>query len=374
MSERRGFDRIIGQELAKRVLMRAVKSGEISHAYLFVGLQRTGKTTMAVELARALNCESPDDGNACGQCTICHAIDRGNFGDLRIWSPDGQNTKIDQMREMRDLARFAPIRGKWKINIIEQGDTLNEDSANCILKLVEEPPDYLINILLYRNAANVMATIRSRCQLIRFTQVSVQELARRLVEDFGIDKAQAEFLATYSQGRPGAAIELMGNNEFFERRDGIIRVADAASSGNPWLALRLAEALRPSKGDKKASESEDDSEDEDSGEAEIQPSSQPKKRASSREVTSESLDILLTWYRDLLAVKLQGSEARVVNADRTDDLREQAARYRHAAPLVQAVESVIKTKRGIIGNANPRIQTEALMLRLVSAVKLPPTS
>ena len=128
-----------------------------------------------------------------------------------MWSPDGQNTKIEQMREMRDLAVFKPVRGKWKINIVEQGDTLNEESANCILKLLEEPPDYLINILLFRNTASALPTIRSRCQIIRFTQANTDELAARLVEDFGVENDEADFLATYSQGCPGKAIDLIGD-------------------------------------------------------------------------------------------------------------------------------------------------------------------
>jgi DNA polymerase-3 subunit delta' len=335
VSNRIGFDKIIGQELAKRVLVRASREQCPTHAYLFLGLRSTGKTTFAMELGKALNCLNPADGHACGECAICHAIEHGNFPDIRVWSPDGQNTRIDQMREMRDLARFGPSRGKWKINIIEQGDTLNEESANCILKLLEEPPDYLINILLFRNAANALATIRSRCQLIRFTQVDAGELNARLVEDFGAEEKDAEFLAVYSQGCPGRAIELIGNDAFFARRNEIIDLAHAVSSGNPWLALKLAGTLRQSGDDK-----------------------------SVRDTVIESLDMLLVWYRDLLAAKLQGESANVVNLDRLDEINSQCARYPHAGPLANAVESILQAKRAIMGNASGPITTEALMMRL----------
>ncbi|MCE5198126.1 MAG: DNA polymerase III subunit delta' [Armatimonadota bacterium] len=335
MSEHYGFDKIIGQDLAKRVLMKAVREQSPTHAYLFLGLQSTGKTTTAMEFGKALNCENPVDGNACGDCSICRAIDHGNFPDMRIWSPDGQNTKIDQMREMRDLARFGPTKGKWKINIVEQGDTLNDESANCILKLLEEPPAYLINILLFRNPGSMLPTIRSRCQMLRFTQVDAEQLRVRLVEDHGAGEEEAEFLAVYSQGCPGRAISLIRNNDFFDRRDEIIEVARIAASGSPWAALKIAGVLRTSSNDKGV-----------------------------RDTLLESLDMLVLWYRDLLAAKLQGDQVSVVNLDRIDEIKDQCRRYPHAGPLANAVDAILQAKRAILGNANGQIVTEALMMKL----------
>jgi len=366
VSEQRGFDKIIGQNMAKQVLGRAMRTDEPCHAYLFVGLEGTGKCATAVEFAKALNCENPTEHGACGACAVCHAIEHGNFPDLRIWSPDGQNTKIEAMREMRDLAVFRPMRGRWKLNIVEQGDTLREESANCILKLVEEPPEYLINILLYRNAANVLPTIRSRCQLVRFTQVNTDELAARLAGEFHVEQKEAEFLATYSQGRPGIAIGLIGNDEFFKRRDAVIAAAAGACSGNRWLALKSAEMLRSANGSfAAASDGKPPSSYEDEDEPEEAPAqSKPKKKPASRDAVMESLDMLLVWYRDLLAAKLQGPEASIVNSDRRDDVIAQSRVYQHAGRLANAVEAIMHAKRGILGNANAQISTESLIMRL----------
>lgn len=360
MSSRSGFDRIIGQELAKRVLSRAVSTGQPAHAYLFLGLQGTGKTTTALEFGKALNCENPRDGNACEECSICHAVEHGNFPDMRLWSPKGRDTTIETMREMRDLASFRPSRGKWVINIVEQGDTLNEDSANCILKLLEEPPDYVINILLYRNAANLLPTIRSRCQLVRFDQANADELASRLVEDHGVSDHEAEFLAIYSQGRPGIAIGLIGNDEFQAKRENTASIANAAGGGDPWRALGLAEAVRAGGG---SHGSDGDAGDDDEP-------TQPAARAASarkgaRDTATEALDMLLTWYRDLLAMKVQGPEAAIVNTDKRDELQEQSATYPNAGPLLIRVEAILHAKRRIQGNGNPQIVTEALMMRLI---------
>ncbi|MGC8861503.1 MAG: DNA polymerase III subunit delta' [Armatimonadota bacterium] len=366
MSDRIGLDRIIGQELARRILTRAAREQQPAHAYLFLGPEGTGKLTTAIEFARALNCENPHNGVACGDCAVCRAIAHGSLPDVRIWSPEGRNTKIEQMREMRDLAALRPMRARWKVNIIEQADTLNEESANCILKLVEEPPHYLVNILLYRNAAAVLPTIWSRCRLVRFTPVSAAELVDRLLDDYGINKDEARFLAAYSQGCPGKAIRLIGNSDFVERRDSVAAVAAAVSApSNRWLALRLAESLRESgresTGGLERSEETSDVEDSDAG----LPDSGRTARKSARDAAVESLDVLLVWYRDLLAAKLQGDEAALVNVDRRDEIAAQAAAYPHAGRLLSAVEAILQARRNIVGNANPQLATEALLIRLM---------
>ena len=355
MSSRSGFDRIIGQQLAKRVLIGAVREGRVGHAYLFLGLQGTGKLTTALEFAKALKCESPIAGQACGICSICRAIEHGNFPDIRVWSPKGQNTTIDSMREMRELSTFRPSRGKWAVNIIEQGDTLNEEAANCILKLLEEPPDYLINILLFRNSANVLPTIRSRCQLVRFEQANSNELAERLIEDYGASVEEAALFSHYSQGRPGEAITLLRDSEFLSVRETIADIADATSGGNVWAALRLAEKLRGG-----ASETPDAE-----GDAEESSPTQPSSvRRGVRETTLWSLDILLIWYRDLLAISLLGEEAEIINNDKREALLRQAKRHTHAGHLLKGIDAILRASRRIKGNANPQIATELLMMTL----------
>lgn len=343
------------------MLSRAVREGEPARAYLFLGLEGTGKLTTAIEFGKALNCENPHNGNACGRCAICHAVEHDNFPDMRVWSKTRQVTSIDSMREMRDLALLKPMRGKWTVNIVEEGDTLNEEAASCILKLLEEPPPHVVNIILYRNAVNVMPTIRSRCQLVRFRQVEVGELTARLIDQYGANSTEAAFLATYSQGRPGMAIRLLGDDEFRRKRESVAGVAGVAASGKPWAALALAEALR-------SGAAVDDSDDEEGG-TPGPPSARggtagAAARSGARQATSEALDMLLVWYRDLVATKLQGENAAVVNCDMREQLLEQAARYPHAGPLLAGVEAILRAKRRIQGNAVPQIVTEALMAQL----------
>lgn len=358
MSEIKGYDGIIGQDVAKRSLKKAVREGTPAHAYVFLGPEGVGKCTTALEFAKALNCLDSRDGDSCGECANCNAFEHGNYPDVRVWSPDGKNTKIDQMRDMRDIASFGPMRGRWKVNIVEQGDTLNEESANCILKLLEEPPDYLINIILYRNAAAMLSTIRSRCRLVRFLQVSVDELTARLVEQFDCSTDQADFLAAYSQGSPGKAIGMIGDTDFLARREEVLNAA-ARVYGHPWPALRLAEVLRGPTG-KTADESDDESEEEPSGVK----SGTPKR--GKREIVLESLDILTSYYCDLLAAKVRGSEAALINTDKREQIESQAARMRDVGHITSHLTAITGTRAAVVGNANPQIATEALMLQLAA--------
>lgn len=370
-NERKGFDRIIGQELAKRILRRAVLSQSPAHAYLFLGPEGTGKLATAVEFAKALNCEMPEEGSACGECPVCRMIDRGNTPDVRIWSPEGKNTRIELMREMRTLAVLRPTRTKWKVNIIEQGDTLNEEAANCILKLVEEPPEFVINILLYCNRTRVLPTILSRCCVVRFTPVDLDELAERLVEDYGLEPDRARFLACYSQGCPGRAIRLMGDSQFARHREVIALITDTIVQRKSWSALALAEKLRSSilPADESMPAEDVPTDSSESEHVSGQPATgQPDKKTSldARESAINSLETLLIWYRDLLAVKLQGEKASLVNTDKRKQLELQAARYPGAEAIVSALDAIAHTITRISGNANPQIATEALLVRLAS--------
>ena len=198
-------------------------------------MQGTGKTTTALEFAKALNCESPREGQACGECATCHAIEHGNFPDISLISPERQTGHDDQTDAGHaQPCQVCPHPGQMESEHHRGRRHAQRGVRELHFEASRRAPAYLVNILIFRNAASILPTIRSRCQLVRFTQVNSSELASRLVEDFGAEPANAEFLAAYSQGCPGRAIEMMGSERFFARRDELISAAATASSGKPW--------------------------------------------------------------------------------------------------------------------------------------------
>jgi len=334
------FAELIGQELASGVLRRAIREDRIAHAYLFAGPEGTGKLTAALAFAAALNCESLDSsGDGCGNCTSCRMAASGNHADVEIISPDGAETKIKQMREMRRTAFYAPLRGKWKVAIIEQADTLNEESSSAILKILEEPPAYLVIIVLSRNPALLLATIRSRCLLIRFSQVRVEDMARALVERFGATEEDARFLAAYSEGRPGCAIRLLGNDSFFEWRRQLTELAAAISTEDRRRALRLSEELQRLAGVRK------------------------EDGQTQRAAMRSALQVLSLWYRDLLNLSVRGQAAELINTD----LRERLVSIRSDAGAASAaIETLLWACRVIEGNANVQLTSDVTVMRLMA--------
>ena len=198
------FDDVVGQMSVTQTLKTQVKSGKLSHAYLFTGSRGTGKTSSAKILAKAVNCERPQDGNPCNCCDACRSIDSGSCMDV-LEIDAASNNGVDNVRDLRDDAVYSPAQVKMRVYIIDEVHMLSLSAFNALLKIIEEPPDHLLFILATTELHKVPATILSRCQRFAFRRISQEDIAARLQyvayqENIDMDDSAARILARLADG------------------------------------------------------------------------------------------------------------------------------------------------------------------------------
>lgn len=173
------FSDVVSQEHITTILQNQVRSGKTAHAYLFTGSRGTGKTTCSKILAKAVNCLHPVDGNPCLECSVCKGIEDGSILDITEMDA-ASNNGVDDIRELRDEANFAPTVCKYRVYIIDEVHMLSASAFNALLKIMEEPPPHVIFILATTELHKVPATIVSRCQQYDFRRIRPADIEARL--------------------------------------------------------------------------------------------------------------------------------------------------------------------------------------------------
>jgi len=207
------FADLVGQEHVKQTIFNAIKTGKVSHAYLFAGPRGTGKTSLARLLAKAVNCLDSQAGEPCGKCVNCVALVAGRMIDL-IEIDAASNTSVDDMRNLIDRVNFAPSTCKYKVYIIDEVHMLSKSAFNALLKTLEEPPAHAIFILATTEIHKLPATIISRCQYFDFhylTHIEVAEQLKKIAkqEDVKIDDVALKIIADNAEGSMRDAISMM---------------------------------------------------------------------------------------------------------------------------------------------------------------------
>lgn len=177
------FENIVGNENIKKALINSINAGTISHSYLFVGKSGIGKKLFAKELAKKVMCLGKEN------CESCIKFDSNSNPDFSLIVPDGKSIKVDQIRSMQTKIVEKPITSSKKVYIIDDADLMSEESQNCLLKTLEEPPEYAMIILIASNENRMLQTIKSRCVIIRFENLTDEQIANYLkIEDKEIIK------------------------------------------------------------------------------------------------------------------------------------------------------------------------------------------
>lgn len=243
----RDFDDVCGQEQITDILKYEVKEKKTSHAYLFCGTRGTGKTSCAKILAKAVNCENPQNGNPCNACAACRAIDAGLATDV-IEMDAASNTGVDNVRDIKDEIVFTPAELRYRVYIIDEVHMMSGSAFNALLKTLEEPPEHVLFVLATTELQKLPATIVSRCQRFDFKRLSSSVIVARLqkiAKEEGIDLAEdgARILARMALGGMRDAISLLELCAGLNRKVDAALVTEVLGSGNRSATAAVVRAV-----------------------------------------------------------------------------------------------------------------------------------
>ncbi len=243
----RVFSEVISQEHITQTLQNQVRTGRMAHAYLFTGSRGTGKTTCSKILAKAVNCLHPVDGNPCLECSVCKGIEDGSILDV-VEMDAASNNSVDDVRDLRDEAGYAPTVCKYRVYIIDEVHMLSTSAFNALLKIMEEPPPHVLFILATTEVHKVPQTIVSRCQQYDFRRIRPADSAKRMLEisgqeAFTLEPDAAALIARLADGGMRDALSLLDQCAAFSDHIDARTVADTAGIAGSEHLFALSDAI-----------------------------------------------------------------------------------------------------------------------------------
>jgi DNA polymerase-3 subunit gamma/tau len=352
------FREIVGQQHVTRTIANAINSNRVAHAYIFSGVRGVGKTTTARILAKALNCAKGTTAEPDGTCDSCREISEGRSLDV-IEIDAASNRGIDQIRELREMVRYAPANSRYKVVILDEAHQLTDEASNALLKTLEEPPERVVFILATTRAEDLVETIKSRAQLFQFRALSFKEIAEEIERITAEERIKIE---------PGAVAVLARAAEG-SVRDGLSLLEQAISyCGDAITDLQVRELLGV------VAESVLD----DLVEAISQQSAELALSLVHRLINDgQNLQHFcreaIRHFRNLLVARVCGADSDLVQAPKDERARiaEQAARFTEE-DLTRFFNTLMTTDAELRRAPDPRLHLELGLLKLVNAKRLAP--
>ncbi len=344
-----GFHSIIDQEKPLRQLFRVIQSGKIPHAHIFTGIEGVGKRETAIKFAMACNCQEYEitaghtprndeetnrrccAGLPCGVCKSCRKIASGNHPDIISVLPRNNRIRIGQIRQLHRVLAMKPYESRYRFVIISDAQNLNLEAANSLLKVLEEPPHGTFLILTAYHLHDLLPTIASRCQHVRFHPISRDALIAFIRKQDELSDLDAGLIANLARGSLSKARQLATSSWLKHRAwilNTIIAETVVAKSVNPTMAL-LAFS---------------------------------EKLAQSREKLVDALEIMQTWFRDLMI--FPSSPDKIINQDRSPDLM-RIAHQAHIDDIISGYEAIQTALDRIDRNANPRLVLDVMLMNIL---------
>lgn len=335
-----------------RILAAFLQKGNMPHALLFTGIEGIGKNDAATAFAMACNCAGEKPGrsdifidnssskkdlfaaiNPCGHCRSCRKIKSGNHPDIIRIKPSGASIKIDQIRGFCDTLAMKPYEARVRVVIISDAHAMNLSAGNALLKMLEEPPESSILILTACQISDLLPTIISRCQHIRFNPVSVKSIETRLVENQGFAQDKASIIAAMANGSISKAFAMSSSN-WINRRNWLINAVGpnqsdqhrALFSMSSGMLMAFAEMLRKNK-----------------------------------DFLFDSLEIMKSWLRDLVIYNFHPEN--IIHKDLIEKIQ-YASQKIDIKQLLLKIDAIQTAQKDIQSNANLRLTLETMMMRI----------
>jgi DNA polymerase-3 subunit gamma/tau len=352
------FNDLVGQQHVTETLANAIKNDRVAHAYIFSGARGVGKTTAARILAKALNCVNGPTAEPCGVCASCREIAAGTSLDV-IEIDAASNRGIDQIRELREMVRYAPAASRSKVVILDEAHMLTGEASNALLKTLEEPPDRVTFVMATTQPEDLVDTIRSRSQHFHFRALTFSEITARLEEiaqkeNLKIDAGALAVIARMAEGSMRDALslleqaraycgEVIGNNEVRELLgvvpdDALAEMVTAIAEGSADRALGLIHTFQ-------------------------------KEGRNLQHFCREAI----RHMRNLLIAKVCGADSDLIaaTADQRPELAE-AARLFSEEDLTRFFQILLQTDDDLRRKPDARVHLEMGLLRLINAARLAP--
>jgi DNA polymerase-3 subunit delta' len=330
----------IGHSRTIEFLQRGLEQGNFSHAYILVGPPQIGKMTLALDVAKTLNCRSEAKTRPCGECSTCKKITDGKHSDVQVLALNKNATDdvkekteigIELINDMLHSVSLPPFEGDFRVYIIDEAANLSMEAANRLLKTLEEPIGKVIFFLLTSNASLIPVTVVSRCQMLKLSRLKTGIIENNLIERWHIETGKARLLARLCRGRLGWAVDASRKSDLeVERSVQFEKMLNAIKNGYSErfiLASQIALQF-----------------------------------AKKREIVYETLDTWAGWWRDVLLAKT-GCNDYIISLDFEPSLAEMAGSY-SLVQIKDVIKSILEAVKQLKQNANSRLVLEALMLNI----------
>jgi len=321
------YDFSQNQDKPVHYLIKAYQCKRIHHAFLFTGLEGVGRLSVALQFSMMCNCEKITDikqnTKPCKECRSCRRIISNQHPDMIQLRPDGATLKIDQIRAVRKKLAYKPVVARKRFVFIIKANVMTAESANALLKILEEPPANTIFILIVENQKDVLQTISSRCQQIRFRPCAEKQIFYDLITRDNLEPEKAQIIAGLSMGSFTRA-DIFQKKKWIDKRTFILKSLSQLNQLSIGMRLCFAEQLSKNKDD-----------------------------------IPVILEIFLTWFRDVLIYRF--CPERIINKDYHHQIYAQSMNNL-CESIINKIEQIQIVQKDLMANMNKRLAFEQLML------------